>query len=124
MTAVAATSQKPLVAVVTTIPLVAEAIADAIEFADVRVFEGARDTEALLRWVQPDAVVADGEVDAAVAAAFGAARGTIVVHLDMSRRQLRVREGDTWREPESGALDVDAVRNVLAGELLSPKARA
>lgn len=109
----------PLVAVVCKVPLICEAISDALEnVAEVRHFPARRgDTVGLLRWLQPDAVVVDSEDEADEAASFARESAAPLVHVLLRERKLRILRNDHWEEPEDGSASAEAIRNVVIAGL-------
>jgi hypothetical protein len=118
------TNGRPLVAVVCSVPLLAEAVSSALEFAEVRTFSGDHgDTTGLLRWLRPDAVIVDSDRDAHEAAAFALERDLPVVHLSVRDQRLRVFHGGDWTVVDSGEDPTPGViRNVVAGMLFAREA--
>ena len=112
MTAVVA---KPFVAVLSHVPLVTDAIVDALEaIAEVRAFTTQNgDTVGLLRSLRPDAIVVDGAEAAEAAAKYAHAADVPLVYISLRERKLRVREGDAWRD-EAGRPSTESLRNALA----------
>ena len=115
---------RPLVALVCSIPLLAEAVTSALEFAEVRAFSGDQgDTAGLLRWLRPDAVVVDSDREANDAAAFALERGLPVVHISVREQLLRVFHGGDWTVIDSGEDPTpEVIRNVVAGMLFAREA--
>jgi hypothetical protein len=115
---------RPLVAVVCSVPLLAEAVTSALEFAEVRAFSGNRgDTAGLLRWLRPDAVVVDSDRDAHEAAEFALEHALPVVHISVREQTLRVFHGGDWTVIDSGEDPTPGViRNVVAGMLFAREA--
>lgn len=112
MTAVAV---QPFVAVLSGVPLVTEALVDALTgIADVRVFTNPNgDTVGLLRSLNPDAIVVDGAEEAESAATYARRAGVPLLHVCLPERKLRVLDGDGWRDEPAG-LSPEALRNALA----------
>jgi hypothetical protein len=117
-------SGRPLVAVVCSVPLLAEAVSSALDFAEVRAFSGDQgDTAGLLRWLRPDAVVVDSDCNADEAAAFALERELPVVHISVREQTLRVFHGGDWTVVDSGEDPTPGViRNVVAGMLFAREA--
>jgi hypothetical protein len=115
---------RPLVAVVCSVPLLAEAVSSALEFAEVRAFSGDHgDTAGLLRWLRPDAVIVDSDRDAQEAAAFALERDLPVVHLSVRDQKLSVFHRGDWTVVDSGDDPTPgAIRNVVAGMLFAREA--
>ena len=110
---------RPLVAVVCVVPLVAEAVSAALDFAEVRSFAGHRDTPGLLRWLNPDAVVVDNPEDAAEAAEFAQTNELPVVQVCVHDRSLEVFRDGRWHDASDEGPTPEAIRNVLAGSLFA-----
>jgi hypothetical protein len=112
------------VAVVCSVPLVAEAAGSALDFAEVRAFGGGRDTAGLLSWLRPDAVVVDCEEDADAARAFAREHALSAVHIGVRDRTLRVLRGGEWEVVGNGeGPSPEAIRNAIAGSLFSREER-
>lgn len=112
---------RPLVALVWSLPLVAAALEEAIDFADVRTFSADHgDIADLLRRLRPDAVVVDEVGAAASAAVYASESGLPVLHLSVREQMLRVLGPDGWADASDGAdPGPGTVRNVLAGALFA-----
>ena len=110
----------PLVAVVYTVPLVTEAVADALAgIAQLRPLPACGSgTAALLRSLRPDAVVVDSHEEAESAAAFGRESGTPVVHLSPREGALRVLAREGWEDVPGGA-EPDTIRNLVVSALFA-----
>jgi hypothetical protein len=109
---------KPVVAVVSSSPLVTEALSAALTgFADVLALPGGRsDLRGLLDSVRPAGVVADEAEDAAAAAAHAAALPTAVLHARHAEATLAVWNDGRW-EDTAGELSPDLVRNTVLAHL-------
>lgn len=112
---------RPLIALLWSLPLVAAALEEAIDFADVRTFAaGGGDMLDLLQRVRPDAIVVDSGPAAEAASAFAAPLGVPVLHLAVEERVLRVLGSTGWVDASDGDdPDPGTVRNVLAGALFA-----
>jgi hypothetical protein len=113
-------TRRPLVAVVCAVPLLAEALDSALEFADVRAFSSrAGDIAGLLRSVRPDAVVVDTDSSAEEAAVVAHELCIPVVHLSVRDRSLRLlRRSGHWEAVVSHEGPTpEAIRNAVAGGL-------
>ena len=122
MNATAATTGRsyPLVAVVSSVPMIFEALRDALGvFADVQSFPARRGTDGLLRSIRPAAVVVDDE-DLAEAQAVAQEVGFALVHLALAEGCVRVLRGGTWIiVDEDGGLKPETVRDVVAAGLFA-----
>jgi hypothetical protein len=114
---------RPLVALVCHVPLIAEAVASSLEeIAEVLIFPGGRGgTEGLLRSLDPDGVVVDSPREAEAAANFARDRGVPLVEISLAEQRLRVLGPGGW-EDDGSAATPEAVRNVLVGRMLGREA--
>jgi hypothetical protein len=111
---------RPLVAAVCSVPLVGEAVRSALEFAEVRIFTGQRDTAGLLRSLKPDVVIVDSDPDADEASAYAAETDVSVLQISIRDRSLRLFRNGEWEQVGDGEGPTpEAVRNVVAGTLFS-----
>ena len=115
---------RPLVAGVCVVPLIGEAVAAALEFADVRSFDAQRDTPGLLGSLKPDAVVVDNPEDAAAAAEFARGKALPVVEVSIRDLSLKLIRAGSWHEVGDGdGPTPEAIRNVVAGSLFAGAGR-
>jgi hypothetical protein len=107
-------SAKPVVAVVSSSPLVTEAFSAALAgFADVLPLPAGRsDLRGLLESVRPVGVVADDADDATAAALYAAVSRTPVLHARHADSALAVWSGTGW-EDSPGELSPELVRNTV-----------
>jgi hypothetical protein len=118
-------TRRPLIGVICSVPMLVEAMASALEFAEVRAFSGDQgDTPGLLRWLRPDAVIVDSEIDAGEAAAFAADRDLPVVHISVRERAVRVFSAGEWTviDSDDEGPTPQQIRNVVAGTLFAREA--
>jgi hypothetical protein len=116
-------STRPLVAVVCSVPLLALAVASALEFAEVRSFSDTGGGVAgLLNWLRPDAVVVDTENAATDAAAYALEHPLPLLHIAVREQQLRLFMSGEWEYvTDSGGASAESIRNVIAGTLFARK---
>ena len=116
--------ERPLVALVCQVPLIAEAISSALEeIAEVRVFPGGRGgTDGLLRSLDPDGVVVDSPREAEAATSFVLEQGIPLVEISLVDQRLRVLGSAGWEEEGDFAATPEAIRNVLVGRILGREA--
>lgn len=115
-----AATELPLVAAICRVPLLCEALSEALDgIADVRSFP-ARTTEtgSLLEVLVPDAVVVDTDEQAAEAAAYAKDTGAPLVHVSLRPPRITVFRDGEWTELEGEQATAEAVRNVLVASLL------
>jgi hypothetical protein len=107
---------EPLVAVVSQVPLLSEALTAALEgIARVRRFPaGQGDTIGLLRALAPDAVVVDSDAEAREAEAFARETQTPAIHVSVDEEILRTFEEDRWYDVGRDA-SPEAIRNAVVG---------
>ena len=112
---------RPLVAVICSVPLVGEAVAGALEFAEVRSFAaGGGDLEGLLASLRPDALIVDSAAGAEAAAEFARAYDLPVVHVSIRDRTLHLFRDGEWEQISNGEGPTpEAIRNVVAGALFA-----
>ena len=124
MSSVAGQSSLPLVAVVHRVPLVIEAIAEALDgIADVQSFPLKRGNVAnLLRAIKPDGIVVDADSSARQAAEYTRETPTPLVHISVEDHKLRVFENGEWEEAQKSS--PEALRNMLIGSLFGRRSRA
>lgn len=110
----------PLIAVLSGVPMLSEALAHTLEdIAEVRVFPAGRgDSAGLLRSLTPDAIVVDNEAEAEEAAAFAREADTPVVLVSYRDECLLVLTDEGWEEREE-TVSGEGIRNVLVGRLFS-----
>lgn len=111
--------ERPLVALVCRVPIIAEAVAGALEeFADVRVFRGGRGgTDGLLRSLTPDAVVVDSPKEADAAADFARSSGAPLIEISLTEHRLRVLGSEGWEDDPDAIASPESIRNVLVGRI-------
>lgn len=115
---------EPLVAVVCAVPLLGEAVRDALEgLADCKVIPAREsDLGGLLRSLQPDAIVVDDEDEAVAAASYSRFARIPLVHVSFRARNLSVLEDGRWRSADERDATPEGVRNLIAGGLYGRKA--
>jgi hypothetical protein len=111
------TRDRPLVAVVCSVPLLHEALSAALEnIAEVHMFPAdGGDTCGLLRSLQPDAVVVDTPEEAEAAADFAREAESPLVCVLLREQKLRVLQNGGWKEPDGDGASPEAIRNILVG---------
>ena len=116
--------ERPLVALVCQVPLVAEAVASALEeIAEVRVFPGGRgDSDGLLRSLAPDGVVVDSPREADAAASYAREHGVPLVEVSLLDQRLRVLGPAGWEDEPATVASSEAIRNVLVGRIFGREA--
>jgi hypothetical protein len=108
---------RPLVIFICATPLLKEAIVDALEeIAEVQSFPaGGGDTNGLLRWLGPNAVVVDRSDEAEAAAPFAREAHAPLLHIALTERKLRLLRGNHWVEAAGDGASAEHLRNVLVG---------
>jgi hypothetical protein len=116
----AAEHRLPLVAVVSGVPLLTEAVEGALAgMAEVRSFPaGGGDTAGFLRFLKPDAVVVDSHEEAQQSARFARDAGVMLVHVSLPDQRLRLLRAGGWIEYVNGSASPERLRSVLAAGLL------
>jgi hypothetical protein len=116
--------EAPLVALVCSVPLLAEALCDAlVGLAECKVISaGEPDLPGLLRSLQPDAIVVDDEYEAESAASYSRFARIPVVQVSLRSHQLRVLEDGRWQELDHVEATSETVRNLVAGEIYGRRA--
>ena len=114
--------ERPLVVVISSVPLVGQAAGSVLDFAEVRFFTSGGDTAGLLSWMRPDAVIVDCDADAEAAQSAAKAYEVPVVHIGLRDRTLRLLRHGKWRQIGNGEGPTpEAIRNAVAGSLFSRK---
>jgi hypothetical protein len=110
----------PLVAVVSSVPLLTEAVEEALEgIADVRSFPaGGGDTAGFLRFLRPDAVVVDSAAEAQAAVRFAREEHVTLVHVSLPDKRLRLLRSGGWVEFANGSASPERLRSALAAGLM------
>jgi hypothetical protein len=110
---------RPFVAVICAVPLLGEAVACALDFAQVRTFAAdGGDVAGLLSWVKPDAVIVDTDDAARDASAYAAASGVPALHICVQKQSLRLFRRGAWEDVSNGdGPTPETIRNVIAGGL-------
>jgi len=110
---------EPFVLAICGNPLVAEAVATALDgVASVRAFPAGRgETASLVERVAPDAVVVDCEAEAAALESLP--EHVPLVHVVLEARLLRYRRPGGWDEIPNPENSLALIRNVVFGELLA-----
>jgi hypothetical protein len=115
----------PLVAVVSRIPILTEALAAALDpHAKVEHFAAGReDTAGLLRYLAPDAVVVDNDADLREIEAIAREQGFTVLAVGLAERTLRLLdESGTWIDPPDRDPSAEVIRNIILARLFARKA--
>jgi hypothetical protein len=108
---------QPLVAVLSSVPLLSEAISSSLEgIADVHGFPARRaDPIGLLNALAPAAVVVDDSAEAEAVRPWAEAHDIPLLHVRLRKRKLRLLRDGEWQE--SIGASSEAIRNVIAGSL-------
>ena len=116
---------RPLIALVSNVPLLGEAVTAALaEIAEVHWFPAdGGDTVGLLRALKPDGVVVDTDSEAAEAAAYVRDTPWPLVHVRLAERRLRVMRDGRWEDRQVEATP-QAIRNELIGAIFGRRADA
>ena len=106
---------RPLVVTISRLPIFSAAVAASLAGrASVHALEPAgRDTETVLRVIDPDTVVVDDPLEARLAAEAVAPRGIRVVHVASDELTLRVLGKRGWCERALPAMGTEAFESVL-----------
>jgi hypothetical protein len=116
----------PLVAVISGVPLLSEAVEEALQgMAEVRSFPaGGGDTDGFLRFLRPDAVVVDSADEARAAVRFVRDAGATLVHVSLPDQRLRLLRTGGWVEYANGSASPERLRSALAAGLLRRRSHA
>ena len=119
-------SDAPLIAIVCAIPLLGQALCDALdELAECKVIPARQDDIAgLLKSMQPDAIVVDAEDEAESAATYSRFARIPVIHVDLSAHMLRLYEDGRWEYAEDLEASPEGIRNLVASGLYGRRVRA
>jgi hypothetical protein len=106
----------PLVAVVSSYPLVAEAVEGALEgIAEVRAFPaGQGDTADFLRLLQPAAVVVDNAEQTEAASEFALESRATLVQILLREDRLRLLHAGRWQNLSDGSASPERIRSAIA----------
>ena len=112
---------RPLVAVISAVPLLTEAIRASLDFADVQAFAADNgDAAGLLRWLKPDAAIVDSDEAAREAARFAVDADLPLLHISVRDEGLRLLRNGAWENISNGdGPTPEEVRNVIAGVLFA-----
>jgi hypothetical protein len=126
VTTEAADTRLPLVAVISGVPLLSEAVEEALDgIAEVRSFPaGGGDTVEFLRFLRPDAVVVDNAEEARAAVRFAREENVTLVHVSLPDQRLRLLRTGGWVEYTSGLASPERLRSALAAGLMRKGARS
>lgn len=110
---------EPLVALISDVPILREALSAALAgMAEVRHFPAGRgELNGLLRAIEPDAVIVDCPSDADAAAVFARATGVPLVRLSLDDQDLRVFDGSGWIVRAGASASAEAIANEVLGGL-------
>lgn len=116
-----ATAAQPLVAVVSNVPMIFEALRELLcVFADVQPFPSRLGTAGLLRSIRPAAVVVDSDEDAAAAEEVAREQNFSLVHLALAKRRVRVFRRGEWSITDDGdEVRPETVRDLIAAALFA-----
>lgn len=105
-----------MVAVVSTVPLISEAVSGALEgIADVRWFPAdAGDAAGLVRSLRPSAVVVDSEELAGEVEPAAGEIDALLLHVLLQEDTVRVLRDGAWEDVEGDA-SPHAIRNLIVG---------
>ena len=108
---------QPLVAVVSSVPVIFEALREALSaFAEVQSFPSRSRAASLLRSIRPAAVVIDADEDLADAEAVAREQDFSLVHLELAHHRVRVFRDGQWSVAANG-VSPELVRDVIAAKL-------
>ena len=110
---------EPVIAVVYSVPLVVEGLADALRgFGKVRAFPAkGGDVAGLLESLRPAAVVVDREDEALLGARYARGAGVPVLHINLRTRSLRLFRDGRWETEARLDTSPQAVRNLLVAAI-------
>jgi len=113
--------RQPLVAVVSSVPMIFEALRDTLGlFADVQSLPAQDGTVGFLRSIRPAAVVVDDEAVLAEARDAAEELGFLLVHLSLADGRVRVFRDGAWAAVDEGdGLRPETVRDVVAAGVFS-----
>ena len=114
----------PLVAIISKIPILAEALVAALEpSATVEHFPaGAPDTAGLVRYLQPDALIADDDENLSELEAVAREQQFVLLAVDLPDRTLRLLDHDGhWIDPPDRDPSAEVIRNIILAHLVTRK---
>jgi hypothetical protein len=104
----------PLIAIVSGVPMLREALRNALDgIAEVKGFPAGGDTAGLLRSLRPDAVVVDSEDEAESVAAFARESNSPLVLVSYRDEVVKVLGDSGWEESDDVGVSPEGIRNVL-----------
>ena len=112
---------QPLVAVVSSVPVIFEALRETLgAFAEVQSFPSRARVASLLRSIRPAAVVVDADEDLADAEAVAREQDFSLVHLELARHRVRVFRDGEWNVAANGKeISPETVRDLIAAGLFA-----
>lgn len=115
---------RPFVVVLCAVPLVGEALCDALEgIAECKVLTARQpDISGLLRSLQPDAIVVVDEAEGAAAESYVSSAEIAVVLVSLRERKLRLLQDGRWEDADEFDASPEAIRNLVARSIYGRKA--
>jgi hypothetical protein len=112
---------QPLVAVVSSVPLVFEALRDALSaFAEVQSFPSRSRAASLLRSIRPAAVIVDADEDLSDAETVAREQDFSLVHLELAHHRVRVFRDGKWNVAANGKeVSPEIVRDLVAAGIFA-----
>jgi hypothetical protein len=112
---------QPLVAVVSSVPVIFEALRETLgAFAEVQSFPSRSRAASLLRSIRPAAVVVDADEDLADAEAVAREQNFSLVHLELGLHRVRVFRDGRWNVAANGKeISPEIVRDLVAAGIFA-----
>jgi hypothetical protein len=124
-TARIATRSEPVIVAVTSVPLLNESMAAALDGIAVlsRFPSEVSDLAGLVRHIAPNALVGDSSDNIAELASIGEALSIPVVHVSLETQELRVLHDRNWTAFPAVGMSPLTIRNVLMGAIYGASVR-
>lgn len=127
MNAIQTERAEPLVALISEVPILREALQAALAgVAEVRHFPAGRaELAGLLRAIEPDAIIVDRPDEAETASQFALFARVPLVHISLQDQDLRVFDGEGgWIVRPGGSASAESIANEVLGGMYGKRRSA